>query len=383
LDLVTKIHQVEGGVKYILRHNVSNSEILRYNYDLNNWIPDESRNNDLNYDQHVIGLYAGYVLKLKKISIKTGLRAEGTLNQGYFKSAKDTTFTNRMINLIPYITLSKDLEKGQNIKVSYTQKLSRPGIWYLNPYVDDTDPLNISYGNPDLDAEVSNTFELGYMKFSNKFNINVSINGAFTNNAIQSISTLSSTGVKTTTYKNIGKVQQFGSYVYGSYRPGNKLTFNINLGINYSILESNDSRNLKNEGFNYNGSMNMRYNAWKNGIVSFYTGYYSPSIRLQGQYGKYWYSNINVTQELFKKKLSASVSVSNPFRSYFKFEDSFDDPTFRQNMVSCYYNRMLRFNLSYSFGQMNGEIKKARRGIKNEDVKEGGNSSSGSEGKGG
>lgn len=380
-DPVTEMHQVEGGVKYIFRHNISNSEILHYDFEQNDWIPEESRNDDLKYDQHVLGLYTGYVLKLKKISIKPGLRAEGTFNRGYFKSVKDTTFTNQMFNLIPYITLSKDLNKGQNIKLSYTQKLSRPGIWYLNPYVYDSDPLNITYGNPDLNAEVSHTFDLSYGKFSDKFNVNLSLNAAFTNNAIQSISNINSTGVKTTTYENIGKTQRFGGYLYGSLRPGKKLTINTNLSINYSILESNDSRNLKNEGFNYNGSINIRYTAWKNGNISGYAGYYSPRVNLQGQSGSFWYSNINISQELFKKKLTASVSVSNPFMKRFKWESSFDDPTFHQNMVYYYYNRMLRFNLSYSFGQLTGEIKKARRGIKNEDIKEQDSSSGSSGGK--
>jgi len=370
-DPLTKKHQIEGGMKYILRHNISNSEVSRYDNAQNIWIQDLSRNNDLLYDQHVIGLYTGYVLKLNKTSIKTGLRAEGTINDGYFKSAKDTTFSNKMFNLIPYITLSKELDKGQNIKFSYTQRLARPGIWYLNPYVNDTDPLNISFGNPDLDAEVSHTFDFSYGKFSNKFNLNLSTNVAFANNTIQSISTINSTGVKVTTYKNIGKTQRFGGYLYGSYKPGNKFNINTNLSINYSILESNDNRNLKNEGFNYSGSLNMRYNAWKDGNISFYAGYYSPRIQLQGQRGRYWYSNISVSQDLFKKKLTASVTAANPFNRRLKWEQTYDDPTFHQNMVSYYYYQMLRFRLSYSFGQMKGEIKKARRGIKNEDKKEG------------
>jgi hypothetical protein len=321
-------------------------------------------------------------LKFKKISIKTGLRAEGTINDGYFKSVKDTAFTNRMFNLIPYLTLSKELEKGQNIKLSYTQRLSRPRIWYLNPYVNDSDPLNISYGNPDLDAEVSHTCDLSYGKFSGKYNLNLSMNGAFTNNSIQSISTINSTGVKRTTYENIGKTQRFGGYLYGSFKPGNKLSFNTNLSINYAVLESNDGRNLKNEGFNYNGSLNLRYNAWKNGTISGYAGYYSPGIMLQGQYGEYSYSSISVSQELFKRKLKILVTVPDPFRRRYKYENSFDDPTFHQNSVTYYHDRYVRFNLSYRFGQMKGEIKKAKRRIKNEDVKNEGDSS-GSGGKGG
>ncbi|HEY3388330.1 MAG TPA: TonB-dependent receptor, partial [Prolixibacteraceae bacterium] len=161
-DPITKMHQVESGFKYILRQNISDSEILRYDSQTDTWISDASRNNNLDYDQHIFGVYAGYVLKLKKVSIKTGLRMEGTINDGYFKSIRDTTFTNRMLNLIPYLTISKDLDKGQNIKFSYTQRLSRPSIYYLNPYINDTDPLNINYGNPNLDAEISHTVDLSY-----------------------------------------------------------------------------------------------------------------------------------------------------------------------------------------------------------------------------
>jgi outer membrane receptor protein involved in Fe transport len=382
-DPITKMHQIESGAKYILRQNISSSDILRYDSQQDEWIRDESKNNDLNYDQHIIGLYAGYVIKFKKINIKTGLRTEATINDGHFKSVKDTTFTNRMFNLIPYITFSKNLDKGQNIKLSYTQRLSRPSIYYLNPYINDSDPLNINYGNPELNAEVSHTFDLSYGKFSGKYNLNLSVNGAFTNNTIESVSTINPAGVRTTTYKNIGKNQRFGGYLYGSYRPGAKLSLNTNLGINYSILESNDGRNLKNEGFNYNGSLSFRYTAWKNGNISGYGGIYSPRIMLQGKSSKYWYTSVNVSQELFKKKLTASVSLSDPFRSKVKYESSFDDPTFHQNSVSSYSNRTLRFNLSYRFGQMKGEIKKAKRGIKNEDVKSGGDSSSGSGGTGG
>jgi len=379
-DPITKTSQIESGVKYILRQNISTSEVLRYDFGQNDWIRDESRNNDLDYDQHIIGIYAGYVLKFKKISIKTGLRAEGTINDGYFKSAKDTTFKNRMFNLIPYITLSKDLDKGQNVKLSYTQRLSRPGIWYLNPYVDDTDPLNINYGNPGLNAEVSHTFDLSYGKFSDKFNLNLSMNGAFTNNAIQSISTINSNGIKKTTYENMGNAKRFGGYLYGSFKPNNKISFNTNLSIGYSIIKSSDGRNLKNEGLYYRGSINMKLNAWKNGTISGYASYYSPGIILQGKYGKYWYSSITVSQELFNKKLTASVTVPSLSKSS-KWEETYDDPTFHQYSVNYHYNRYIKFNLSYRFGQMKGEIKKAKRGIKNEDVKSGGDS--GSEGKGG
>lgn len=377
-DPLTKKHQIEAGFKYILRQNVSNSDVLRYDFITDQWNRDASKINDLDYDQHIFGLYAGYVLKFKKFSVKSGLRAEGTINDGLFKSVKDTTFTNQMFNLIPYVTLSQNLDKGQNVKLSYTQRLSRPGIWYLNPFVNDLDPLNISYGNPNLDAEVSHTFDFSYGKFTPKYNINVSLNSAFTNNTIEQISTMQASGVKLTTYQNIGKNQRYGGFIYGMLRVKQKLTINTNIGTTYNILESNDGRGLKNEGFTYNGSLNCRYTVWKNGTISAFGGVFSPRIMLQGKSSTYYYNNFSISQEMLKKKLTASLSISDPFRRRMKYEMTYDDPTFHQEMVNYNYNRQLRFNISYRFGQMKGEIKKARRGIKNEDVKSGGDSSTGS-----
>ena len=378
-DPLTKKHQIESGLKYILRQNVSNTDF--FSYDLNSliWNRDNTRTNDMDYDQHIIGMYVGYVLKMNKVSVKTGLRAEGTINDGTYKSTQDTKFTNKMFNMIPYLTLSKNMDKGQNMKLSYTQRLSRPGIWYLNPYVNDLDPLNISYGNPKLDAEISHTFDLSYGKFSPKYNVNISFNSAFTNNSIESVSTIQANGVKTTTYENIGKNQRYGGYIFGSVNAFNrKLSLNTNIGGNYTFLESNDGRNLKNEGFSYNGYLNCRYTAWKGGTLSAYGGIYSPRIMLQGKTSTYYYNGINVSQEMFKKKLTASLSFSDPFRKKAKYTTTYNDVSFTQSSTNYNYNRQIRINLSYRFGNMKGEVKKAKRGIKNDDVKSGGDSNGGS-----
>ena len=71
-DPLTKVHQIESGVKYILRQNVSNSDVLRYNFDNQDWISDPSKINDMDYDQHIVGIYGGYVLKIKKIKHQDG-----------------------------------------------------------------------------------------------------------------------------------------------------------------------------------------------------------------------------------------------------------------------------------------------------------------------
>lgn len=109
---LSKVHQIETGLKYILRQNISESDILILD-DSGNWQRDLDRINDLDYNQYIMGIYGGYVLKLKGINFKTGLRAESNKNDGVFKSANDTTFTNRLFNLIPYINISKNMRTGR------------------------------------------------------------------------------------------------------------------------------------------------------------------------------------------------------------------------------------------------------------------------------
>ena len=373
-DPITKVHQFETGVKYILRQNISNSDILRLDYTTNEWVRDLTRINDLDYNQYIVGVYLGYVVKLKKISLKTGLRTESTKNDGLFKSTSDTTFTNRMFNLIPYVTLSKNMDKGQNMKLSYTQRLSRPGIWYLNPFYNDTDPLNVNYGNPNLDAEISHTFNFTYGKFTPKYNFNLNLSSAFTNNSITSFTQLQPNGVSITTYENIGKNQNYGGYIYGSAKVGKKINLNTNLGLNYTILESNSGLELKNEGTSYNGSLSVRYNVWENGTFSVFGGLYSPRIMLQGKSSTYSYSSISYSQQLLKKKLMINISVTDPFRERMIYKTTLSDPTFTRTTENYRYNRTARISISYQFGQMKDQIKKAKRTITNDDLKSGGDS---------
>jgi hypothetical protein len=268
------------------------------------------------------------------------------------------------------------------VRLSYTQRLSRPGIWYLNPFYNDTDPLNVRYGNPNLDAEVTHSMSFVYGKFSPKYNFNLNLNSAFTNNSITSITRLQPNGVSVSTYENIGKNRNIGGNIYGSFKPDNKLNLNTNLGFLYSILESNNDLGLRNEGATYNGSVSIRYTAWKNGTFSVFGGLYSPRIMLQGKSSAHSYSNVSFSQQFFEKKLTASVSVNDPFRERMIFTNRMTDPNFTMTSKSYYYSRMFRVNISWQVGKLSEQIRKARRTITNEDLKGGGETSPGGSGAG-
>lgn len=375
-DPISKIHQIECGVKGIFRQNESKSNTYLFENATQMWNLKDSLANELDYNQYIIGAYAGYVCKLKKFSFKTGLRTELTWNDALSKSLRDTSFTNQLQNVVPYINLSYQFKPGKTIKLSYTQRLYRPSIWYLNPYINNSNREEIRYGNPKLKSEISNAFDLAYNANTPKVNIGLSGSLAFTNNSIEEVSKINVSNVTETTYKNIGTNFRTGMNLYCSYRPNSKYNFTINSGANYSKVEANNGYNIKNEGYRYTGSFNSRLELWKGAAMSLNAGFATSGIQLQGKSGGYSYSGIGFSQNLLKKKLFLNLYLSEPFRKYRSYEWSTNDRYYTNHGEYNFSVRSLRFNVSYNFGKSNTEVKKAKRGISNDDVKSGGGNGS-------
>jgi len=376
-DPLSAMHQIECGVKAIYRQNDSNSDTYLLNTLTNEWDYNQAKSNELDYNQYILGAYAGYVFKLKTLTAKGGLRTEFTWNDATSTSSTVVKFDNHLQNVVPYITLNYQLKPGRNIKASYTQRLYRPGIWYLNPYVDTTDPQNISFGNPHLKSEIAHSFELGYSSFAPKFNFSLTGRGAFTNNSIERISSINSDGVKSTTYQNIGTDMNVGLNVYVSYRPSEKFNIYYNGSGRYIKLKANNGYSITNKGFTYSNYLGARFVLWKNNSISFNGGIYSPSIMLQGKSSTYSYSGISMSQLFFNKKMSLNLSISNPFQKTQKYISNYNDLYYTQHSETVYPNRTFRCSLTYNFGKMGMEVKKARRGIQNDDLKGGGSNSGG------
>jgi hypothetical protein len=356
-DPLNKTHQYECGINAIIRNNSNDSknfrnDTLRTDY-----------SNDLSYDQYIFGAYADYIFKLEKFTAKSGLRLERTWNYGVSASDSVVKFTNRLFNVIPYITFSYKIKDGKILKASYTQRLQRPGASNLNPYVNRSNPLSIHYGNPNLVCVVSHAFELGYSSFTQKINLNTSLSGSLNNNSIESVSSMDSSGVTTSTYRNTGINHRFNWNTYFSYRLGTKFNFYSNTAVSYVKFVSNNGYNLSNEGFGFYGSLGLRQSLWKNGAFSANGGYSTPSIYLQGKSSGYYYTAFGLSQYLLNRKMYINFSVSEPFRERRESTSDTKGNGYISHSESFNYVQNFRFSISYNFGKMGYSVKKAKHGL--------------------
>ena len=371
---IGKIHTLEAGAKYILRDNSSEDD--RYEQASATQADYEFDNDHSSHYKHqndILAAYLGYGLKVKKISGRLGVRYEHTKQEVKYLLGKGDNFDKNFDDLVPSASIGYKLTDMSNLRFGYNMRIYRPGIWYLNPYVNNADPQNISFGNPNLDSEKSNNINLNYSMFAQKFSINASATYTFVNNSIEQYTFIDpkNPGIFQTTYGNIGKKQSTGLFVYANWNPVPLFRIYMNGGVDYTDLKS-DMNDMANSGFSGRIFAGTQFNFPMDFRLNLHGGYFSPWIQLQGKRSPFYFTGISVNKDFLKKKLSVQLSFQNPFWKRMKMENTSSDDTFFRRETNYRTMRMLQVSVSYRFGTLKDAIKKVKRGINNDDVKSGG-----------
>ena len=378
---ITKQHQIDAGVKYILRRNQSDSKYFKAD-DNNIYQPDNDLTSKFNQDQDILAAYADYQLKLGKFGGKAGVRFEHTIMDVEYKYMPDRNFDSNFDDLVPSASFTYQLASTKTIRANYNMRISRPSIWYLNPFRDTSNPTSISYGNPDLDSEKSHSVGMTYSSFSQKFNMNLSLNYSFVNNGIERYSFMEN-GVQNNTYGNIGHTNRTRLSLWMNWNPGSKTRISINASGSYSDYKSdNEEFTARNHGYQGNFFGNAQQTLPWDIRFSVYGGGGTPYISLQGKGSSYTYYGFSLSRSFLKeKRLTVSMNASNIFSKYNTYDNSTTTSTFISWSKSKSPNRYYGINISWRFGELKAQVKKAARSINNDDLK-GGGSGSGSTGGG-
>lgn len=136
-------------------------------YDVLNGVEDlnEDRTNDFSYSEEIVALYSIYNFTWKKWSVQSGLRYENTHSIGNLVSLKpqNDKYVERFYdNYFPNVGISYDLGKESSWGASYSRRIDRPDYQMLNPFEYKLDELTYRKGNPFLQPEYINTYELNY-----------------------------------------------------------------------------------------------------------------------------------------------------------------------------------------------------------------------------
>jgi outer membrane receptor protein involved in Fe transport len=354
----TKATVLEVGAKAILRDIKSQFDVAAQDFD---------------YSQNVASAYGVISFDLtKKLKFKGGVRAEYTSID--FNTQNSGLQKNDYFNLFPSAIISQALKGSATLKLSYNRRLQRPGQSYLNPFRNESDQFNIMQGNPQLNPELSDNFELGYNTYIKGSIINASVFYRRTGGVIESsISPISENGTNKTltSYINVGTAQTYGMNVFASYNPKPKWTLMTNIGLN--------TYEVTNTLLNVNTGTFLNYNIFGRSAYGFGKGYNfelfgvvnSPRRTYQGKTDAMVFYGASVKKEILKKKGSIGINTLNPFSRDLHIQTVNNSVTAAGTVFqssNIYYPlRSFGVNFSYSFGKLKFTDKKK---IKNDDTKQ-------------
>lgn len=329
--------------------------------------------NNFTYDQNVNALYATYSKRINRFGIQLGLRGEHTRTNtnslGYNQSETDhPAYKDDYFSFYPSAFLSYQLPSNNELQLNYTRRVSRPWGGQLNPFVNLTDSTNISYGNPLLLPQYSNSLELNYIKNWENHTLSASLYYRNTDNVIQRISYRDGDIMKST-FENIAKTQSAGTELILKNNLFRMIDLTSTLNFYYNKLD----------GFSYLpagattpvvGEADEDF-SWSARIIANIMLPWGVSLQATGDYNSrelvaqgYRKANhaidLGLRKSFLDRKLSLTINTRDLLNSR-KRETITSGSGFSQESVFARSGRTVGFTLTYNFGNMKGSSKRPDR----------------------
>jgi hypothetical protein len=292
---------------------------------------------------------------------------EHTAIHGDFSTSK-TKVEQRYTNLIPNFLVSKKIGPFYTLTFSYNMRLQRPYITNLNPFINNNDSLNISFGNPSLGPQTIHTLSLQNRYIRGKFFAAITFNGSYTGDMIvQYASFNKATGVTSNTSANAGKEFQLSIAANMNTPIGEKFTLGLNAVLRHNTINNQLILAQRNNGISGNLFGNFNYKVIGKFTISGSGGFMRGPYALLNSPGVQVFYQVNFGCRFFHDKLAATMNVNNFLNKNFTLDRKTEDPNFRVVNMTTFPYRVIYFGMTYNFGKLKEAVSK-KKGVSNDDL---------------
>lgn len=360
---------VEAGLKGIFRNSNSDYQYLLANSGNGFFEPDPLSSDIFEYTQNVFSAYNSYALNLKSWSLQGGFRLEKTMITADFVSGAFTVKQD-YLRLVPSFSASKNYVSGNSLNFGFSQRIKRPGINRLNPFVNRSNPNFETTGNPNLRPVLVNDLQAGYT-IAGKLSLSVGFDYSFMNNVDLKVSSFNpATQITRTSFENSGEIGGMANFINISYPLTKQWNISLNSQLIYFWIEGVlDGQKQQNNLLTFTETLSSGYNfekGWRanisvNAMSRNPTGFQGTS---NGMLSTFY----SVNKDLIKGKLSFAAVANNPLIKYRSNKTYTAGAGFYQVTDNKVYFSNYRLSLNYNFGSLKEKPKKNKREINNNDV---------------
>ncbi len=387
---ITDNQKFEAGVRAAIRNNDNTSIQSFYNDSAGQYIPVPTLTSNYKFRDEVFAAYSTYTFKVKKFNFQLGLRAESSNYNGTL-IGKDSSFkVNFPISLFPSAFITYQIADRQDLQMNFSRKINRPNFFQLLPFIDYSDPQNLSVGNAGLKPEFTDLGELSYnITYGNNSNFLATAYVRHTTNLITNFQYIGPSPLNPedtvvfNTYANANNSWSYGLELTNRINLFKIWDLTLNLNLYNSIINGGTAQqDMSNQRISWFGKWNNNIRLPKNYSIQFSGNYQAKTILPPNSGGRGmggWFGGAglgtsqgyiypNYSFDLAVKKdwkikgtntLSLSLSMNDIFRTAVNKTYS-ESPYFTQISTRYRDPQVLRINLSYRFGKIDANLFKRK-----------------------
>jgi len=348
-----KDKKLEAGYQGSYRH-IKNDYLVEEQIANDEWIVFDGLSNDFKYDETIHALYSSFGNKINKFSYQFGARVE------YSDVVTELIQTNEInpreyLNFFPSAFLTYDLPNNNAIQASYSRRLRRPRFWSLNPFFTLSDARNRFTGNPDLDPEFTDSYEIGHIKYWDKGSLGSSIYYRHTTGVMQrvvsDVQVVDSIVITLRRPENLATRDDVGFEFNFSYSPFKWWKINGDMNLFRSMIDgSNVNSSFTADTYTMSGRVTSRTTIMKKTDLQLRLNYRAPRATTQGTTKAVTSLNFGMSRDVFNKKGTLTLSVSDVFNSRRRRGTLFTDNLYREEEFQ-WRGRTTRLTLNYRLNQ--------------------------------
>ncbi|WP_432712409.1 outer membrane beta-barrel protein [Pedobacter sp.] len=348
-----KRDRLELGMSYNYRENDNDLLVQNYNFSTDEFEVNEKLTNQFLYQEHIVAGYATYNYKKNGWGIKTGVRSE--LTKVNFELSTGSAYPLKpYLSVFPNISFNRFFKKKYNLGATYSVRINRPRENALNPQVNNTDPLNISYGNAALNPAYTHQMDLSFGMFETKWSFTPRLSYSTSKGVIERYRTVSN-GISETTFDNVGSNHSLALILIGNYRPNKKISTNANMSVIQSKYTSTLNSSLNRDGISLRGALGFSMQLpYKTAFESNLN--YANNINAQGRTKGSVNTSLAARKMFFQNKLNVRISGSDPFGR--KNNSLFNEGSnFRLNSYSTSNTNNFTLSVNYRLTKLNKALR--------------------------
>ncbi|MGQ0562031.1 MAG: TonB-dependent receptor domain-containing protein [Gemmatimonadota bacterium] len=308
--------------------------------------------NALEFDETVNAVYA--VLShaaSKKVDLQGGLRAEYA-NREF--SLTSETFPYDYWSLFPSGIINWKLNDKSQAKVSYSRRIRRPGTQELNPFPVYFDQHNVFMGNPRLNPEYTNAFELSYQRSGSLGTLQFSPFYRKTSDIIRvrvnTADTLDGREITSVSFQNLEHGSSWGADLNGQFRVNPKFSGLAALNVFKMVTDGGSTSALQSNAVSWTARANLTWVVMPTTTLLANAFYRAPMEFEDGKFSSFKNMGFSVRQKLQADKLVATLRVQDPFK-WTRFVVEVGDDNLIQLTDREFNARGVFLSLQYTFGQ--------------------------------